>query len=181
MDDALHEAQQVLCRGGVVAHACEGVWGLACDPLDAAAVGRVLDIKGRAAAKGLIVIAACADAFAAELGVLDDATVARIRASWPGPVTWVVPCERFPDWITGGRGTVAVRVPDHAQSRSLAGAFGGPIVSTSANRSGAPPCLTAEDVRETLGDEIDYLLPGVVGDRIGPSTIVDARTGETLR
>ena len=181
MDDPLHEAAQVLCRGGVVAHACEGVWGLACDPLDAAAVGRVLDIKGRAAAQGLIVIAACADAFAAELAALDEAVGERIAASWPGAVTWVVPSERFPDWITGGRGTVAVRVPEHAQSRALSAAFGGPIVSTSANRSGARPCLTAESVRETLGDEIDYLLSGAIGDRTGPSTIIDAATGETLR
>ena len=181
MDEALHEAAQVLRRGGVVAHACEGVWGLACDPLDETAVGRVVDIKGRAAAKGLIMIAACAEAFAAELAGLDDATAKRIRASWPGPMTWVVASARFPDWITGGRGTVAVRVPDHAQSRALAGAFGAPIVSTSANRSGAPPCLTAEEVREVLGDEIGYLLPGAIGDRVGPSTIIDAATGETLR
>lgn len=181
MDDALHEAAQVLCRGGVVAHACEGVWGLACDPLDEAAVGRVLDIKGRAAGKGLIVIAASAGAFAAELAALDDATAERIKGSWPGPVTWILPCERFPDLITGGRGTVAVRVPDHAQSRALCSAFGAPIVSTSANRSGAPPCLTSESVREVLGDEIDYLLSGAIGNRTGPSTIIDAATGETLR
>ena len=171
----------MLRRGGVVGHACEGVWGLACDPLDEAAVERVLDIKGRAATKGLIMIAASTEAFAAELGALDDATAVRIRASWPGSVTWVVPSERFPHWITGGRGTVAVRVPDHAQARALAGAFDAPIVSTSANRSGAPPCLTADDVRDMLGDEIDYLLPGAIGDRGGPSTIVDAATGETLR
>ena len=171
----------MLCRGGVVAHACEGVWGLACDPHDETAVERVFDIKGRVAAKGLIVIAACAEAFADELEALDHATTERIRASWPGPVTWVVPGERFPNWITGGRGTVAVRVPDHAQSRALARAFGAPMVSTSANRSGALPCLTADSVREVLGDEIDYLLPGVIGDRVGPSRIVDAATGETLR
>lgn len=181
MDDALYKAAHVLRRGGVVAHACEGVWGLACDPLDEEAVERVFDIKGRAASKGLIMIAACAEAFTTELGILDDATAERIRASWPGPVTWVVPSERFPDWITGGRGTVAVRVPEHAQSRALARACGAPIVSTSANRSGNPPCLTAHDVREVLGDEIDYLLPGAIGGRVGPSTIIDAATGATLR
>ena len=110
-----------------------------------------------------------------------EATAERIRASWPGAVTWVVPSERFPDWITGGRGTVAVRVPDHAQSRALSLAFGAPIVSTSANRTGAQPCLTAESVREALGDEIDYLLPGAIGGHAGPSRIVDAATGEALR
>ena len=181
MNDALQQAAHALRQGGVVAHACEGVWGLACDPFDEAATARVLAIKGRAAAKGLIVIAARKAAFAPELETLDEATVRRIEASWPGAVTWVVPGARFPEWVTGGRGTVAVRVPGHAQSRALAGAFGGPIVSTSANRTGEVPCLTADAVRDSLGDEIDYLLAGEIGASVGPSRIVDARTGETLR
>lgn len=181
MDDALQAAADALRRGGVVAHACEGVWGLACDAFDEAAVGRVLDIKGRAASMGLIVIGGCAAAFAPELEALADRTTARIKASWPGAVTWIVPTARFPRWITGGRKTVAVRVPGHAQSRALAAAFGSPLVSTSANRTGEAPCLTESAVRETLGEDVDYLLPGAVGDRAGPSSIVDALTGETLR
>ena len=181
MDEALQTAADVLHRAGVVAHACEGVWGLACDPFNEAAVGRVLDIKGRAAAKGLIVIGACAAVFAPELEALETSVKARVRASWPGAVTWIVPGARFPHWITGGRGTVAVRVPGHVQSRALAAAFGSPIVSTSANRVGEAPCRTASAVRDALGDEVDYVLPGCVGGRAGPSTIVDAATGETLR
>ena len=179
--DTLHAAAAVLRRGGVVAHASEGVWGLACDPFDAAAVARVVDLKGRAAAKGLILIAAEAQAFAAELDALSDAAAARVRASWPGAVTWIVPSERFPDWITGGRTSVAIRVPGHAQARALAAAFDGPMVSTSANRSGESPCRTADAVRQALGDDIDYLLPGTVGDHAGPSRIVYAISGETIR
>lgn len=179
--DALAAACDALQRGGVVAHASEGVWGLACDPFDETAVARVLAIKGREAAKGLIVIGASATAFAAEFEEVDDATARRIEASWPGAVTWVVPGRRFPEWITGGRGTVAIRVPGHAQSRALARAFGGPIVSTSANRAGEAPCVSEAAVRDALGDEIDYVLPGEIGGSQGPSRIVDARTGETLR
>ena len=180
-DAELHAAVRVLRDGGVVAHASEGVWGLACDPFDGSAVGKVLAIKGREAAKGLIVIADADAQFGPELASLDDATASRIRASWPGAVTWVVASRRFPDWITGGRGTVAVRVPDHAQARALAALFGGPIVSTSANRSGAPPVTCAAKVTAELGTEIDYLLPGEIGTRRGPSRIFDAASGKALR
>lgn len=178
---ALDRAARVLRCGGVVAHASEGVWGLACDPFNRSAVERVLDVKGRDAAKGLIVVAADAEVFADELDVQQDDTAARIRASWPGAVTWVVPNARFPSWITGGRGTVAIRVPAHDQARALAASFGGPIVSTSANRSGVAPALTAEEVVRTLGDEVDFVLPGEIGGREGPSRIIDAASGETLR
>lgn len=171
----------VLRTGGVVAHACEGVWGLACDPFDRAAVHKILDIKGRAAAKGLIVVAGAAADFAGELDALDDALAVRVRASWPGAVTWLVPNHRFPPWVTGGRNTVAIRVPAHEQARALAAAFGGPLVSTSANRAGAMPATTADEVAHTLGQDIDYLLPGATGSRKGPSRIVDAATGATLR
>ena len=181
MNRELKTATDVLRRGGVVAHASEGVWGLACDPFDDSAVARVLDLKGRAATKGLIVIAADANAFASELDALDGTVAGSIRASWPGAVTWIVPSKRFPAWITGGRGSVAIRVPDHEQSRALAAAFAAPLVSTSANRTGEAPCRTAAAVRSVLGGDIDYLLPGEIGDRSGPSRIVDAITGETLR
>ena len=175
------DAVAVLRAGGVVAHASEGVWGLACDPFDRAAVERVLDIKGRAAAKGLIVVAGDSGGFAAELDVVDAALADRIRASWPGAVTWLVTNQRFPPWITGGRDTVAIRVPGHAQARALAAAFGGPLVSTSANRAGAAPAGTAAEVQSTLGLEIDYLLPGETGSHSGPSQILDAATGARLR
>ncbi len=177
----LEQAAQVLRGGGVVAHASEGVWGLACDPFNGPAVNRVLDIKGRDADKGLIVVAADAGAFAEELDAQEADTAARIRASWPGAVTWVVRNTRFPSWITGGRDTVAIRVPDHAQARALAASFGGPLVSTSANRSGVAPALTAEEVERALGDEVDFILPGAIGAREGPSRIIDAANGETLR
>lgn len=170
-----------LRAGGVVAHASEGVWGLACDPFARAAVAKIHAIKGRAASKGLIVVAGDAAVFAPELDPLEAALAARIRASWPGAVTWVVANRRFPAWITGGRDTTAIRVPGHVQARALATAFGGPLVSTSANRTGDSPATTAEEVLATLGGEIDYLLPGGTSGRQGPSRIVDAATGKALR
>lgn len=160
----------------MVLHATEGVWGLACDPFDAQAVARLLALKGRSVAKGLIVIADSATPFAAELAQLSAALRDEIVASWPGPVTWLVPNVQFPDWITGGRGQVAVRVPGHPQARALAQAFGGALVSTSANPSGrAAPTreLQARRMfpRSVFPGPLDYVLPGEVIEPGRPSRI----------
>ncbi len=179
--DHLRRAVDVLRGGGIVAHATEGVWGLGCDPFDGNAVDRVLKIKGRDADKGLIVAAGRAEAFAAELEGLDDDVALRVRESWPGAVTWVVPNRRFPAWITGGRDTVAIRVPGHAQARALAELFGGALVSTSANRSGIEPARTAHAVADALGEAVDFILPGETGSNTGPSRIIDALNGTMLR
>ncbi|MEQ8484286.1 MAG: Sua5/YciO/YrdC/YwlC family protein [Pseudomonadales bacterium] len=174
----LRLAEEALRRGELVLHATEGVWGLACDPLDRGAVAALLAAKGRAAAKGLILIGAEPLDFAPELDALDAPSREAVLGSWPGPVTWVLANGRFPDWVTGGRGTVAVRVPGHPQARALAGAFGAPIVSTSANRSGMPSARSRLQAVRWLrnlrrgGSRIRvHLLPGETQGRRGPSEI----------
>ena len=181
MNTSLAHAVDVLNRGGVVCHACEGVWGLACDPFDESAVSRILEIKNRPIDKGLIVIGGDAAAFQPELSAVDSKQYETIRASWPGHTTWILPNKRFPRWITGEFDTVAARVPGHAQSRDLASKFGGPLVSTSANRSGQQELTTLTAVEQQFRTEVDYILEGSVGDASGPSKIFDARTGEKLR
>jgi L-threonylcarbamoyladenylate synthase len=177
----LSVAASVLRGGGIVAHATEAVWGLACDPFDADAVSRLIDLKGRPIAKGLIVIAATDADFAIELSMLGEIDAARVRKTWPGPETWLVPNRRFPSWITGAHATVAVRVPGHQQARRLCERFGGPLVSTSANPAGRPAARDGLAVRRYLGDGIDYLLSGEVGAMGAPSRIRDAITGARVR
>ena len=174
-------ATKILRSGGVVAHACEGVWGLACDPFSRDAAGRVLRIKQRNPDKGLIVIGSKFDDFNAEISALDSNRRSEVEASWPGPETWVAPTNRFPDWITGGRTTIAFRVPGSLQARQLCRAFGGVLVSTSANQSGSPPAMTENEVARLLGKLIDYILPGHIGKKRRPSRIRNAITGEVLR
>jgi L-threonylcarbamoyladenylate synthase len=174
-------AAAVLRRGGVVLHATEGVWGLACDPFDPRAVRRVLELKGRSVAMGLIVIGDSSAMFASELAGLEPRMRARIEASWPGPNTWIVPNVRFPAWITGAHRTVALRVPGHAQARALCHACGGPLVSTSANPSGRPAPRTALAARRYFQSVVDYVLAGATVPGDGPSRIRDATTGATLR
>jgi L-threonylcarbamoyladenylate synthase len=174
-------AVRALRAGGVVAHATEAVWGLACDPFDAAAVARLLDLKGRAISKGLIVIAAEDYEFDPELRELSKAQSTRVRRSWPGPETWLVPNLRFPAWITGDRATVAVRVPGHAQARRLCAEFGGPLVSTSANPSARPPARTELATRRYFQGRVDMILHGMVRGKGAPSRIRDAASGTQVR
>jgi L-threonylcarbamoyladenylate synthase len=172
----LQLAVRCLQAGGIVAHATEGVWGLACDPFSQSAVARLLALKGRRLEKGLIVIGAQPQVFEPELTTLTEAQLRSVTASWPGAVTWLLPTRRFPHWITGGRATVALRVPGHEQSRALSGAFGGPLVSTSANRAGQTAAGNIYRAAAFASREpaIDYLLPGTtLAQPAGPSEIRD--------
>lgn len=178
---SVQRAVDTIKRGGIVCHACEGVWGFACDPIREASVRRVLEIKGRTPEKGLILIGHDSSVFEAELKQLTPVQNHRVVSSWPGHTTWLVPNVRFPEWITGSFKTVAIRVPEHLQARRVAQEFGGPLVSTSANVSGTAPMKNESLVRATFEDTVDFVLSGKVGNAIGPSTIRDALSGDVLR
>ena len=161
--------------GGLVAHATEGVWGLACDPFNGRSVARLLAVKDRDPAKGLIVIGACAAFFEPELAVLPESTRAEVESSWPGAVSWLVPNARFPWWISGkrrpGQNRVAIRVPGHDQARAICAAFGGPLVSTSANPAGRPSTASELRVRRWFQSRVDYVVPGCTAARNRPSEL----------
>lgn len=180
------QAAQSLQQGGIVGHETEGVWGLACDPNNAEAVERLLRLKGRAPGKGLILIAAHADMLVPWLESLPLETLAIIKTSWPGPVTWIVPNNGHgPPWIQGEKNTLAIRVPDHAQMQNLSLAFGAPLVSTSANPSGQVPALCRLDLCRYFPGLLDYVLPAANGKTAQlsgkASTIRHALTLATLR
>ncbi len=180
-DDDIATAVEVLRNGGIIAHACEGVWGLACDPWNASAVSRILSIKCRDADKGLIVIGHDSKVFDTEIKELKLTEQEMVRKSWPGHITWIVPSTRFPTTVTGSRSTIALRVPDHKQARELCERMDSPLVSTSANVSGKPPAKTRTEVQETFGSLVDFVLSGSIGCVKGPSTIRDAISGARLR
>ncbi len=174
-------AVETLKQGGVICHPCEGVWGFACDPFNESAVKRVLEIKQRPMSKGLILIGSRAEVFDSELENVPSELGIKIKDSWPGHITWILPNNRFPIWISGDFDSVAVRVPDHPQSRDLAEKFGGPLVSTSANRSGQSEATTFQQVSCQFKDLVDVIVDGHIGSSTGPSKIYDALTGSRLR
>ena len=106
----------------------------------------------------------------------------RAQNTWPGPYTWVFPAsDNAPSWIRGDHPSIALRVTEHPIASALCEAFGGPIVSTSANIEGTPPAKTIAEVEHYFHSGISVILDGPLGEIDNPTTIKDALTGVTLR
>ncbi|MEX2963999.1 L-threonylcarbamoyladenylate synthase [Microbulbifer sp. TYP-18] len=175
-------AARAIAGGGVIAHPTESVWGLACDPSNRDAVQRLLSLKRRPLDKGLILVSADRRDFAPMLDKLSVHQLQQLQASWPGPVTWLVPhCDRVPAWITGTHTSVALRCTDHPFTSALTRAFGGAIVSTSANPSGCQPARKKYQVLRYFGDALDFVGGGATGGRATPSEIRDLMSGRVVR
>jgi L-threonylcarbamoyladenylate synthase len=182
MSTAIAAAVAALRAGGVIAYPTESVYGLGCDPLDQAAVARLFALKQRPAGQGVLLIGADFPQVERFIGAAPAAAVARARATWPGPHTWVFPrSSATPDWLAGDHAGIAVRVTAHTLAAKLCHAFGGALVSTSANRHGAAPARSAEQVRSAFGVEIAYILEGSTGGLEQPTPIRDAISGELFR
>ena len=180
----IENAVVALHRGGVIAYPTEAVWGLGCDPRDQAATMRLLALKQREVEKGLILIAADESQLAPfiDMAALDSVQRAAVRASWPGPHTWIVPASNAaPRWITGAHAGIAVRVSVHPPVIALCNAFGGALVSTSANLSGLPAVTSAADLDPRVLALIEGVVEGETGGLSAPTPIRDAATGDTLR
>lgn len=165
-----------------MAYPTEAVWGLGCDPFDQQAVYRILDLKSRSAEKGLILVAARIEQFSFLLQGLSDQQRNRLLSTWPGPYTWLVPHhQRVPRWIHGEHDTVAIRVTAHTVTSQLCDAFGGPLVSTSANPQGILPARTASELESYFGSQLDGIVSGNLGESQAPSTICDLVSGDIIR
>jgi L-threonylcarbamoyladenylate synthase len=160
--DSIEIAVRCLAAGGLVAFPTETVYGLGADATNGDAVARLYLAKGRPSFNPLI--AHVADLPAARaLGRFDAAAERLAAASWPGPLTLVVP--RLPscgvaELATAGLDTIALRVPDHPVACALLVALGRPVVAPSANRSGHVSPTTAAHVLADLGGRIDLIIDG---------------------
>ncbi|OEF26132.1 Sua5/YciO/YrdC/YwlC family protein [Vibrio rumoiensis] len=175
---------QALHQGEVIAYPTEGVFGVGCDPDNLSAIDKLLQLKQRPIEKGLILIAANYQQLLPYLddSQLTDEQLQAVKASWPGPVTWVMPVNsNVSSHLTGQFNSIAVRVTDHPLVQKLCLSFGKPITSTSANLTGLEPCRTTEEVQVQLGDKLVAILEGKVGGRTQPTEIRDAKTSNVLR
>lgn len=178
----LKESLRALQAGGVIAYPTEAVYGLGCNPFNPHAITRLLELKGRSVETGLIVVAAAFNQISALLQPLPKKQIARVRDTWPGPVTWLWPARpEVPDWIRGTHDTIAVRISDHPVVSELCKHWGGPLISTSANPRGLRPARTPLQIRNYFGNSIDFILHGNLGKQTRPTQIRNALDGTTVR
>src|SRR6185437_7306227 len=180
--EEVEAAAALLREGGVLAYPTEGVYGLGCDPDDHAAFERIFAMKRRPPEQGVLLIAADFEQVRGWIGDASKAALERARAAWPGAHTFIFPrSSRVPEWIAGGHAGIALRVSAHPPAAALCRAFGGPIVSTSANCHGEAPARSAQEVGSLFGDALDGVLDAPLGGLDRPTPITDAVTGAIIR
>jgi L-threonylcarbamoyladenylate synthase len=176
--NAARHAADVLRHGGLVAFPTDTVYGVGALAFRDEAVERLYGVKGRSTDKAIAVLVAESADLARVAGALTPAAEKIARRFWPGPLTLVVPKHPALPKAISGLPTVGVRLPDHALLRELL-ALTGPLAVTSANRSGGPNALTAQDVLAQLDGRIELIVDGGRVSGGVPSTVVDC-TGPAL-
>ncbi|WEN15747.1 Sua5/YciO/YrdC/YwlC family protein [Rhodanobacter sp. AS-Z3] len=180
----LDAAALILQDGGVLAYPTEAVFGLGCNPHDRVAFERLFALKQRPATQGVLLIAADFGQVERyiDLAGVPDAVLQQVRASWPGPHTWIFPRSAVvPDWVAGLHAGIALRVTAHEPAAALCRAFGGALVSTSANPHGQPSARAAQVVEDYFGNALDGLLDAPLGGQLSPTVIRDALSGTIIR
>lgn len=177
-DVGIKKAAETILKGGLVIYPTETVYGLGCLPSDPDATRRVCEVKQRATNPLPLI---CSDIQSARKVVhFNQAAEILTTKFWPGPLTLVLPSiVSYSIWVTHGKKTLAIRVPDHEIARELARLSGGVIVSTSANISGEEPSRSVNEVKEQVGNKVDLILDGGRSMNQLPSTILDL-SGEEL-
>ena len=176
----IRQAATLLRDGGVIGMPTETVYGLAALASNEEAVRRVFDIKGRPYDHPLIVHLSPTEDLS-QWGHFNSDATALAQAFWPGPLTLLVPrTARVPDWVTGGRDTVAIRVPNHPVAESLLELVADGVVAPSANLFGKVSPTEAKHVFHDLGKLVDYILDGGPSEHGVESTIVECIDKPTI-
>lgn len=170
----IQRAAERIKNGGLIAYPTETVYGLGADPYRGEAIQKIFVAKGREETKGIILLIRGATDLATLVRAVSPTAQTLIRAFWPGPLTLVFEARpELPPALLGGRGTIALRHSSSPIAAQLLTALGGPLTSTSANRSGTPPARSAYDVQNALGDHLDLILDGGPSANATSSTLVD--------
>lgn len=171
----------ILKRGGVIAYPTDTVYGLGAAFNMTEAIRRVYEIKERPLSMPLPLLLASDSQLEEITRTITPLARLLMDKFWPGSLTLVMPAaESVPDIITAGGKTVAVRIPDHPVPLALINKLGVPIIGTSANLSGKPSPLTAEEVSAQLGGRMDFLIDGGHCPGGKESTIIDVSGAEPV-
>ncbi|MGQ9546592.1 MAG: L-threonylcarbamoyladenylate synthase [Dehalococcoidia bacterium] len=174
----IRKGLEILRKGGVIAFPTDTVYGLGADACNSAAVARIYEIKKRPRHQQLPLLIADLQQLISLAEFVPDIAWFLAKRFWPGGLTIVLPrAESLPAHLAMGA-SIAVRIPNHPICLALIRGLGSPLIGTSANISGQPSALTAEEVREQLGVKIDFIISGGKCAGGGESTVLDV-TGQT--
>jgi L-threonylcarbamoyladenylate synthase len=178
----IREAVRQLAIGGIVAYPTETVYGLGCDPFNGTSVLHLLALKKRGVEQGVILIGSEFSQLEPLLQPLKPATKERVQRKAATPITWVLPClPEIPVWLRGKHNSLAIRVTSHPVAAALCAAWGGPLVSTSANVHGRHPTTSPLRVVKAFYGQLDCILYGSPRGSNSASEIRDGLTGSVLR
>lgn len=182
----IQEAINVLQQGGIVAHATETCYGLACDLGNQKAVEKLFALKQRSFDKPVSGLFESIEA-SKEFVSWNEAAEAFGNEHLPGPYTLVLPLQSDALHPTpNGGNTIGVRVSSHPIAQELIKAFGKPISTTSANVADRPSAYSAEEIIQQFGKEnplLDIVLDCGTLEKRSSSTVLDfvATSGDVLR
>ncbi len=180
-EEIVEAAAEALRQGGILALPSDTIYGLSCNAYEESAVLKISMIKGHLGQRPFVVLFDGSDKWLERLAPKRSHEADRLRkAHWPGPLTMIMPAgPGAPQTVVSETGGIALRHPDHALSAAILRAFGGPIVSTSANLIGEKPLADASAIADTFGAHLDLVLDaGRQLDNLA-STIIDVTGSET--
>ncbi len=174
MHAQIEMAIEVLSEGGVVALPTDTIYGLSASAIEIKAIQRVYKIKGRSEINALPLLLASFDDFEKYASEISECAWKLITRFMPGPFTIVLKkTKSVPDIVSGGRDTIALRIPNHTVPRIVIRELGVAITGTSANRSGSGNLTTSNSVKISLGNNVDLVIDGQSSLTGLASTIVD--------
>lgn len=178
LDSTLQRAATVLRAGGVVAFPTETYYGLAVDPFNEQAIERIYRIKQRPQALPLLLLVENVHQLSQVALSIPHIYQELMRQFWPGSLSLVFPAHnQCSSKLTGDTGTIAVRQSPHPVAQRLLAVFGGPITATSANISGQPAAVTAQEVAQIFGEQLDLIVDGGATPGGQGSTLVGLQSG----
>lgn len=174
LNKQITEAVNILKKGGIVAYPTDTVYGLGASMSSMKAIERIFEVKDRPKGIAMPLLAANREQIKKLVTNIPPLAWLLMYNFLPGALTIILhKSDIVQDIITGGSKTIAVRIPDHPVPISLIKGLGQPIVGTSANLSGQPSALTAEEVRMQIGDKVDMVIDGGSCPGGIESTVVD--------
>jgi len=174
----LERIAELLQKDGVIAYPTDTLFGLGCLASRKRPVDRILSIKGRDGKRPMSILCADMEMLCRYTRHLETSTFRQLKQIFPGPYTAILPASKEVPRHLQNKQTVGLRIPNHVFCIHLTKLLGEPIITTSCQKQGEPPMLTAWEIDEELGHTLDMVVDCGAPEGVG-STVLDF-TGETV-